>query len=47
MKPFSPMLFATLKHYRKEQFLKDVVSGIIVAVVALPSIRLSGVPKRC
>lgn len=36
MKPFSPMLFTTLKHYRKEQFLKDVVSGIIVAVVALP-----------
>ncbi|SFG79899.1 sulfate permease, SulP family [Lachnospiraceae bacterium C7] len=31
-----PMLFLTLKNYSKEQFAKDVVAGIIVAVIALP-----------
>ena len=30
------MLFSTLKKYSKEQFIKDVVSGIIVAIIALP-----------
>ena len=30
------MLFSVLKGYTKEQFLKDVVSGIIVAIIALP-----------
>jgi len=36
LKIFSPMLFTDLKNYSKEQFLKDVVSGIIVAIIALP-----------
>lgn len=36
MKVFRPMLFTTMKHYSKEQFAKDVVSGIIVAIIALP-----------
>ena len=31
-----PMLFSSLKGYNKEQFFKDLVSGIIVAVIALP-----------
>ncbi|MCR5771821.1 MAG: STAS domain-containing protein [Butyrivibrio sp.] len=31
-----PMLFTTLKEYSKEQFVKDVVAGIIVAIIALP-----------
>lgn len=31
-----PKLFSTLKDYNKEQFGKDVVSGIIVAIIALP-----------
>ncbi len=31
-----PMLFSVIKKYSKEQFLKDVVSGIIVAIIALP-----------
>lgn len=31
-----PMLFTTLKGYSKEQFIKDVVAGIIVAIIALP-----------
>ena len=31
-----PMLFTTMKNYSKEQFIKDVISGIIVAVIALP-----------
>lgn len=31
-----PMLFTTLKEYSKEQFIKDVVAGIIVAIIALP-----------
>ena len=31
-----PMLFSTLKHYSVKQFGTDVVSGIIVAIIALP-----------
>ncbi|MCR5639759.1 MAG: STAS domain-containing protein [Lachnospiraceae bacterium] len=31
-----PMLFSNMKQYTKEQFAKDVVSGIIVAIIALP-----------
>ena len=30
------MLFTCLKKYNKEQFVKDVVAGIIVAIIALP-----------
>ena len=36
MNELKPMLFSVLKGYTKEQFLKDVVSGIIVAIIALP-----------
>ena len=31
-----PMLFSTLKHYNAKQFGTDVISGIIVAIIALP-----------
>ncbi len=31
-----PMLFTTMKGYTKRQFLKDVFSGLIVAIVAMP-----------
>ena len=31
-----PMLFSTLKHYSVKQFGTDVVSGLIVAIIALP-----------
>ena len=31
-----PMLFSNLKHYSGKQFVSDVVSGIIVAIIALP-----------
>ncbi len=36
MEKLKPMLFTTMKGYTKEQFIKDVVSGIIVAIIALP-----------
>lgn len=36
MKKMQPMLFTTLKNYKKEQFVKDVIAGIIVAIIALP-----------
>jgi SulP family sulfate permease len=36
MEKLKPMLFSTMKHYTKEQFAKDVISGIIVAIIALP-----------
>ncbi|MEE1197192.1 MAG: sulfate permease [Lachnospiraceae bacterium] len=36
MNEFKPMLFTCLKKYNKEQFVKDVVAGIIVAIIALP-----------
>ena len=46
-----PKLFSVLKTYNKEQLLKDVVAGIIVAIIALPlSIALalaSGVEPAC
>lgn len=31
-----PKLFSVMKNYTKEQFIKDVVAGIIVAIIALP-----------
>lgn len=36
MNELKPMLFSVMKGYTKEQFLKDVVSGVIVAIIALP-----------
>lgn len=31
-----PKLFLMWKEYSKEQFIKDIVAGIIVAIIALP-----------
>lgn len=31
-----PKLFSVIKNYTKEQFIKDIVAGIIVAIIALP-----------
>ncbi len=31
-----PKLFSVMKNYTKEQFVKDVVAGVIVAIIALP-----------
>ncbi len=46
-----PKLFSVMKTYSKEQFLKDVIAGVIVAIIALPlSIALalaSGVEPAC
>lgn len=46
-----PKLLSTLKGYRGQQFVKDLVAGIIVAIIALPlSIALalaSGVEPAC
>lgn len=36
MQIFKPMLFSDLKSYSKKQFGKDLISGIIVAIIALP-----------
>ncbi len=36
MDKLKPMLFTTLKGYKKEQLLKDVISGVVVAIIALP-----------
>ena len=53
MKKFylKPKLFSVLKNYKKDQFVKDIVAGIIVAIIALPlSIALalaSGVEPAC
>lgn len=33
---FIPKLFTCLKDYSKDQFLKDLIAGIIVAIIALP-----------
>ena len=31
-----PKLFSVIKDYNKEQFIKDLIAGIIVAIIALP-----------
>ena len=36
MKKLCPELFLSMKSYTKEQFFKDIISGIIVAIIALP-----------
>lgn len=36
MKEFMPKLFSSMKTYSREQFIKDVIAGIIVAIIALP-----------
>lgn len=53
MKKFylKPKLFSVMKTYKKDQFFKDLIAGIIVAIIALPlSIALalaSGVEPAC
>ncbi len=46
-----PKLFSTMKNYSREQLVKDVLAGLIVAIIALPlSIALalaSGVEPAC
>lgn len=36
MEKIRPMLFTSLKGYNKSQFVKDLISGVIVAIIALP-----------
>lgn len=36
MEKLKPKLFSVMKTYSKEQFMKDVIAGIIVAIIALP-----------
>ncbi len=36
MKEWKPKLFSVMKHYTKQQLIKDVIAGIIVAIIALP-----------
>ena len=36
MNQFVPKLFDCMKSYSKEQCIKDIISGIIVAIIALP-----------
>ena len=36
MEKIKPMLFTSLKSYSKNQFVKDLISGVIVAIIALP-----------
>ena len=36
MEKMQPMLFTTLKSYTRSQFIKDLIAGVIVAIIALP-----------
>jgi len=36
MNDLKPQLFLSLKDYSREKFLKDLISGVIVAIIALP-----------
>ena len=31
-----PMLFSVIKKYNRQQFIKDIIAGVIVAIIALP-----------
>ena len=31
-----PKLFSVMKNYSTEQFIKDIIAGIIVAIIAIP-----------
>ncbi len=51
METLKPKLFEAMKDYSKQQLIRDIISGIIVAIIALPlSIALaiaSGVTPEC
>ena len=51
METLKPKLFEAMKNYSKQQLIRDIISGIIVAIIALPlSIALaiaSGVTPEC
>ena len=51
METLKPKLFEAMKNYNKQQLIRDIISGIIVAIIALPlSIALaiaSGVTPEC
>ncbi len=36
MKQFKPMIFTDLKNYNSGQLVRDIIAGIIVAIIALP-----------
>ena len=36
MNELTPKLFETLKGYNRKQLIRDIISGIIVAIIALP-----------
>ena len=36
MNELRPKLFDVMKGYTREQLIKDIISGIIVAIIALP-----------
>ena len=36
LKDFTPQLFISLRTYSKEKFINDLMSGLIVGIVALP-----------
>ncbi|MBD5085640.1 MAG: STAS domain-containing protein [Clostridiales bacterium] len=36
MKDLTPQLFHSLKHYSRQDFIKDLTAGVIVAIIALP-----------
>lgn len=36
MKELKPMLFSSMKTYSKEKLIKDIIAGVIVAIIALP-----------
>ena len=36
MNDLKPMFFTTLKGYTKKELIKDIIAGIIVAIIAMP-----------
>ena len=45
MRDLKPKLFSVMKNYNKDQFVKDLISGIIVAIIA-PLIFKNGIKLK-
>ena len=47
MSELKPQLLLSLRNYSKEAFVKDLISGIIVAIIALPLSIALALPPAC
>lgn len=47
LKYITPKFFTTIRNYSKGQFIKDLIAGVIVAIIALPlPLPLVSIPNK-